>query len=552
MNMVIGNGVIANRFINYSAQTGYLIFAGTGDNSVPGDERETEEEEAAIRHALSQSNEATIVYFSTCSILDERTNNTAYVQHKMRMEQLIQDSAKKYLILRLPQILGLSNTKSSLVDFLVDSIHDNKPFDLWQHAEENIIDIDDVHAIVAEILKTKIYLNKVINVANKNKVSILEIIHNIEIFLGKKADYQVVDEGSKIDIDISEIQPITAKLKIDFNENYINNSLKKYFGHLIAPPKLISIIVPTFNNEDGINEFYRRTKAVLNLLAPRFDHEIIFVNDFSSDKTAQEIEYLAQVDPEVKLINFSRNFGNQIGITAGIDYSHGDIAVVIDDDLQDPPEIIVNLIAKWDQGYKVVYGVRPKRQGVSALFKIVAKLYYKVIAALSETDIPKDTGDFRLIDKVVIDALKTMREKNRYYRGMVAWVGFPQVGVFYERDKRYAGTSTFTFKKYVDFAVNGLTSFTDKPLYFSSLAGLFITAISFLLMLLLVVSKIIDPSISIRGWTSLTVIVLFFGGIQLLSTGILGIYISKISREVKNRPLYIVEHTKNIEQLKDE
>ena len=189
---------------------------------------------------------------------------------------------------------------------------------------------------------------------------------------------------------------------------------------------------------------------------------------------------------------------------------------------------------------------------MSALFKIVAKLYYKVIAALSETDIPKDTGDFRLIDKVVIDTLKTMREQNRYYRGMVAWVGFPQVGVFYERDKRYAGTSTFTFKKYVDFAINGLTSFTDKPLYFSSLAGLFITAISFLLMLLLIVSKIIDPSISIRGWTSLTVIVLFFGGIQLLSTGILGIYISKISREVKNRPLYIVEHTKNIEQLKDE
>ena len=335
MNMVIGNGVIANRFINYSAQKDYLIFAGSGDNSVAGDE----EEEATIQHALSQSSEATVVYFSTCSILDERKNNTAHVQHKMRMEQLIQDSAKKYLILRLPQILGLSNTKSSLVDFLVDSIHDNKPFDLWQHAEENIIDIDDVHAIVAEILKTKIYLNKVINVANKNKVSILEIIHNIEIFLGKKADYQVVDEGSKIDIDISEIRPITAKLKIDFNENYINNSLKKYFGHLIAPPKLISIIVPTFNNEDGINEFYRRTKAVLNLLAPRFDHEIIFVNDFSSDKTAQEIEYLAQVDPEVKLINFSRNFGNQIGITAGIDYSHGDIAVVIDDDLQDPPEI---------------------------------------------------------------------------------------------------------------------------------------------------------------------------------------------------------------------
>ena len=550
--MVIGNGVIANRFIDYSAQTEYLIFAGSVNNSLTADDGEIQEEEATIRQALSQSDEATIVYFSTCSILDEEIINTPYVQHKVRMEKLIQNSERKYLIFRLPQILGLSNAKYSLIDFLVDSIHDNKPFNLWQCAEKNMIDIDDVHAIVQEILTTKLYFNKVINVANTNKVSVLEIVHIIENFLGKKADYRMIDKGSRIDINISEIQPVIGNLKIDFNEDYINNSLKKYFGHLIAPPKLLSIIVPTFNNEHGISEFYRRTKAVMNLLAPRFDHEIIFVNDFSSDKTAQKLEYLAQVDPEVKLINFSRNFGNQIGITAGIDYSHGDIAVVIDDDLQDPPEIIVNLISKWDQGYKVVYGVRPKRQGVNALFKIVAKLYYKVITALSETDIPKDTGDFRLIDKVVIDTLKTMREKNRYYRGMVAWVGFPQVGVFYERDKRYAGTSTFTFKKYVDFAVNGLTSFTDKPLYFSSLAGLFITAISFLLMLLLIVSKIIDPSISIRGWTSLTVIVLFFGGIQLLSTGILGVYISKISREVKNRPLYIVEHTKNIEQLKDE
>jgi hypothetical protein len=225
---------------------------------------------------------------------------------------------------------------------------------------------------------------------------------------------------------------------------------------------------------------------------------------------------------------------------------------VIDDDLQDPPEIILNLISKWDKGYKVVYGVRPNRQGVNPLFKLTAKLYYRVIGSLSETKIPKDTGDFRLIDRVVIESLKKMKEENRYYRGMVAWVGYPQVGVIYERDKRYAGVSTFSFKKYVNFALNGLTSFTEKPLYFSSLAGLFITSISFVLAVILIVSRIIDPTVTIRGWTSLTVIILFFGGIQLLSTGILGVYISKIYREVKGRPLYIVESSVNIKHRSDD
>jgi dolichol-phosphate mannosyltransferase len=313
-----------------------------------------------------------------------------------------------------------------------------------------------------------------------------------------------------------------------------------------VPAKILSVIVPTYNEEQGIEEFYFRTKNVLKLLTPRFEHEIVFVNDDSTDNTLQKLDLLAAADRSVKIISFSRNFGNQIGITAGIDFSAGDVAIIIDDDLQDPPEIMLNLIAKWDKGYKVVYGVRPKRRGVNPLFKLIAKVYYRVIGGLSETKIPKDTGDFRLMDRVVIEALKKMKEENRYYRGMVAWVGFPQIGVNYERDKRYAGVSTFSFRKYANFALNGLTAFTEKPLYFSSLVGLTITSISFMLALVLVVSKIIDPSVSIRGWTSLIVVILFFGGIQLMTIGILGIYISKIYREVKGRPLYIVEKTTNI------
>jgi dolichol-phosphate mannosyltransferase len=270
------------------------------------------------------------------------------------------------------------------------------------------------------------------------------------------------------------------------------------------------------------------------------------VNDYSTDKTGEKLDELASSDKTVKVINFSRNFGNQYGIAAGLDYSIGDIAIIIDDDLQDPPEVMLNLISKWDDGYKVVYGVRPKRRGVNPLFKIMARMYYRVINSLSETDIPKDTGDFRLLDRVVINMLRNMKEENRYYRGMVAWVGFPQVGVLYERDKRFQGVSTFSFRKYVTFALSGLTSFTDKPLYVSFVVGLLITAVSFVFASSFIFQKLIDSSYTIRGWTSLAVIVLFFCGVQLLSIGVLGVYLSKIYREVKDRPLYIVESTKNL------
>lgn len=552
MSMVIGNGVIANRFIDYSLQSKYLIFAGSVNSSAIKDENIILEEEASLRNALSNHPDITFVYFSTCSALDRDLAHTPYVQHKIRMENLIQELSKNFMILRLPQLLGLSDAKSSLVNYLFDAISTQKHFELWKDSQKNIIDIDDVHEIVGEILRRKICHNKIINIASTRQISVLELVRNIENFVGCSAKYALVKKGTAYNIDVSDINLIISELNINFDDNYISKSLKKYFGHIVGPSKLISVIVPTFNEENGIEEFYRRTKNVLNILAPRFGHEIIFVNDFSTDMTLQKLELIAKIDHNLKIINFSRNFGNQVGITAGIDFSRGDIAVVIDDDLQDPPEIVLNLIAKWDKGFKIVYGVRPKRKGVNLLFKLAAQVFYRMISALSDTKIPNDTGDFRLIDRTVIEVLKKIKEENRYYRGLVAWVGFSQIGVMYERDSRYAGVSTFSFKKYVNFAFNGLTSFTEKPLFFSSLAGLFITSISFVLALILIISKIIDPSISIQGWTSLTVIILFFGGIQLLSIGILGIYISKIYREVKGRPLYIVESTRNIEIFNNE
>jgi dolichol-phosphate mannosyltransferase len=551
MSMVIGNGVIANRFIDYSLQESYLIFAGCVNDSAIQDERLIEEEEQKVKDALLKYTAKCFVYFSTCSIQDPTVAHTSYVQHKARMEELVRKSSKDFLIFRLPQLMALSDAKSSLVNYLVDAISSLNNFKIWKNACKNIIDIDDVHEIVGEILRRKNALNRIINIASVHQTPVLSLVNDIEGFLARTGNYELVDKGTSYEIDIAEIRPILQHLNIDFGESYIPNSLVKYYGHLKQAPKLLSVIVPTYNEEHGIEEFYRRTKNVLSRISPRFDHEFIFVNDFSADNTYSKLRSIAAADSTVKIVNFSRNFGNQIGITAGIDFSSGNIAIIIDDDLQDPPEVIINLIAKWDKGYKVVYGVRPNRKGVNPFFKLAAKFYYRIIGVLSDTKIPNDTGDFRLIDRVVIETLKKMKEENRYYRGMVAWVGFPQIGVEYERDKRFAGVSTFSFNKYVKFAINGLTSFTEKPLYFSSLAGLLITISSFFLALFLIISRILDPAVSIRGWTSIIVVVLFFGGIQLLSIGVLGIYIGKIYREIKGRPLYIVEETINIERKKD-
>jgi polyisoprenyl-phosphate glycosyltransferase len=537
MNMIIGEGVIFNRFIDYSLQSKYFIIAGAVNESTINDEAKIFEEESSIATALTEHADSTIIYFSSCRILDSDVQQTQYVRHKLRMEKLIQRSATHYFIFRLPQVMGLSDAKNGFISYFVNAVVNHEKL--------------EIHEIVNEILRQDILINKIINIASPRQTDILQLVRDIEAFTGCTADCKLVNKGSEYHIDISDIQSILVDLKLDFGKNYLRSSLRKYFQHLISAPKRLSIIVPTYNEEQGIEEFYRRTKYVLERLRPRFEYEFIFVNDCSSDRTLAVLESIALKDGAVKLIDFSRNFGNQIAITAGIDYHCGDAAIIIDDDLQDPPEIILNLIAKWDKGYKVVYGVRPKRQGVNPFFNFTARWYYRVIGNLSDINIPADTGDFRLIDRVVLNSLKAIREESRYYRGLVSWVGFPQVGVVYHRDKRFAGVSTFSFRKYVNFAINGLTSFTEKPLFFSSLAGLVITMVSFVLALILIANKIIDPSFSIQGWTSLVVVALFFGGIQLFSIGILGVYIGKIYRQVKGRPLYIVASTKNIGDQSD-
>jgi len=458
--MIIGKGVIANRFVDYSLQSSCFLFIGEMNDLTIENSMVFDDEEKDLKLALLENAEAVFVYFSSCYILDEGGENGECYQHKLRMEQMVQKNAKHFLIVRLPDVFGVGGEVSLTALNVFDAINDGKEFDILEHEYKNIIDVDDVYDIVGELLKQKVCLNEIVNVASLCQTPVLKIVQLIENFIDKKAKYKLLSEGEKCDVDVSRIKPIVNDLEIEFNDTYFERILEKYYSHFIAPPQVISIIVPTYNEEHGINEFYRRTKNVLAAIAPRFEHEIIFVNDFSTDSTYKKLQQISKNDPDVKLVNFSRNFGNQIGITAGIDYSQGDLAVVIDDDLQDPPEVILNLIAKWDKGYKVVYGVRPRREGVNPFFKIAAKFYYRLIGSLSDTEIPNDTGDFRLMDKVVIDTLKDIKEENRYYRGLVAWVGFSQTGVVYDRDKRYAGESTFSFKKYVNFAVNGLTSFT--------------------------------------------------------------------------------------------
>jgi glycosyltransferase involved in cell wall biosynthesis len=550
MNMAIGYGAIADRFAAYALQSSCVIYAGSIHNSRVTDTSEIAREEDSIRSALAATNSSTLfVYFSSCSIDDQSQAQSPYVAHKKRMEQLIQSSASKYLIFRLPQLLALSDDKNSLVNLLVTAITTGKHFELWQDASRNFIDIDDVYSIAHRIISGKVHSNRIINIASPVSTAVPDFVGLLEGYFGRSGSYERVTRGGgNYSLDTSAIDGVIAELGINFGPGYLLTAVDKYFRHLIKTAPLLSVIVPTYNQEHGIDEFYRRTKAILVQLQPRFDHELVFVNDFSGDNTYLKLRNLAALDPAVKIVNFARNFGNQIAITAGVEYCRGDLAVIIDDDLQDPPEVILDFLAKWSDGFKVVYGVRPKRQGVNPLFKLVAKFYYRTISALSDTNIPNDTGDFRLIDKVIIDQLRLMKEENRYYRGMVAWVGFRQTGCVYERDRRYAGESNFSFKKYVSFALNGLTSFTDKPLYFSSLFGFIITAVAFVLAVYLVVSKILNPEISIRGWTSLMTLTMFFGGIQLFSIGILGVYISKIYREVKQRPLFIVSELVNVDQ----
>jgi dolichol-phosphate mannosyltransferase len=292
-----------------------------------------------------------------------------------------------------------------------------------------------------------------------------------------------------------------------------------------------------YNEEEVIEETYRRLKKVMDQSGESY--ELLFINDGSRDRSAEIIAGLAESDETVRLVDFSRNFGHQIAVTAGMDYAQGQAVVIIDADLQDPPEVIPRMLEKWREGYDVVYGKRIRRQGETAFKKVTAYLYYRFLNLLTNGNIPKDTGDFRLIDRKVCDAMKQLPEKNRFLRGMINWVGFRQAAVEYVRDERWAGETKYPLKKMLKFAADGIFSFTYKPLKLATYIG-FILSTSGFLYLLYVLYLRLFTSRTLTGWASIIAVNLVFNGITLVILGIIGEYVGRIYEEVKGRPLYIV------------
>ena len=300
----------------------------------------------------------------------------------------------------------------------------------------------------------------------------------------------------------------------------------------------LSIIIPIYNEEQILPELHERlSKAALQITE---DYELIFVNDGSRDGSLYGLMQIAEKDAKSFYINFSRNFGHQIAVTAGIDNCSGDVVVIIDGDLQDPPELIPELYKKHKEGFEVVYARRESREGESFFKKFTAKMFYRTLRNLTSVDIPLDTGDFRLIDRKIVDCLKQMPEQNKFLRGQIAWLGFNQTAVYFNRDKRKYGKSGYPLSKMLKFAMDGITSFSDKPLGFVTRAGFIISGLSFLVILYAIFAHFVLNH-TITGWTSLIVSSMFIGGVQFISIGIIGEYISRINKNVLDRPLYIIK-----------
>jgi len=298
-----------------------------------------------------------------------------------------------------------------------------------------------------------------------------------------------------------------------------------------------SIVVPVFNEEEVLTEFYKRITSVMDKLVEPY--EIIFVNDGSNDGSLELMKTLHSQDNRVKIINFSRNFGHQIAITAGLDYASGEAVITIDADLQDPPEVIPSLIDKWKEGFDVAYGIREKRAGESFLKLCTASVFYRFLRRITDTDIPTDAGDFRLMSRKVVDSLKNIRERNRFVRGLVSWVGFPQIGVNYRREKRFAGCTKYPLRKMLKFAIDGISSFSFLPLRIASYGGFVISGVGLIYAIYVIFVKLFTTKM-VPGWASIMVAILFLGGVQLIAIGIIGEYIARIGQETKQRPLYII------------
>ena len=299
----------------------------------------------------------------------------------------------------------------------------------------------------------------------------------------------------------------------------------------------ISVIIPIHNEEGNLIALHQRLTEVMQKMPGIY--ELLFVNDGSTDRSLVMIRELAQKDAHVRYIDLSRNFGHQIAVSAGLDHCIGEAVVIIDADLQDPPELIADLYQRHKEGFEVVYARRRSRKGESALKKWTAKLFYRILRRLTNIDIPVDTGDFRIMDRKVVAVLKQMPEQNKFLRGQISWAGFRQTFVEYDRDERLSGKTSYTYAKMIRFALDGITAFSEAPLRFITMAGFFVSFVAFLLIIYAMLSYFFSPGYQ-AGWASQMISMLFIGGIQLIGIGIIGEYLARIGANVRQRPLYVV------------
>ena len=299
---------------------------------------------------------------------------------------------------------------------------------------------------------------------------------------------------------------------------------------------MYSIVAPAINEEDTLPHFYERVVAVMEQVGEPF--EVVLINDGSSDGTLRAMRALHERDPRVRVVDFSRNFGHQIAISAGLDYARGDAVIILDSDLQDPPEVIPQLIARCKAGVEVVYAQRARRTGETRFKLLTAAAFYQLIARITSVQIPRDTGDFRLLDRRVVDTLVTMREHHRFMRGLSAWVGFRQEAVQYDRQERFAGATKYPLRKMIRFALDAITAFSYAPLQLATSFGFILAALSLVGIVIAIIVRVFGGAIQGQGTT--LIVVLFLGGIQLIFLGIIGEYLGRIYDEVRARPLYIV------------
>ncbi len=303
-------------------------------------------------------------------------------------------------------------------------------------------------------------------------------------------------------------------------------------------PYTLSLVVPVYNESAGIRAFHERATKALEAL-PGAGWELIYVDDGSADDSFAQLSAFAEREPRVRVVKLSRNFGHQIAITAGLDRATGDCAVVIDSDLQDPPEVVGRMVDKWREGFDVVYGVRSKRKGEGPLKLLTASVFYRLLDRITGIRIPVDVGDFRLMSRRALRELNQLREKDRFVRGLVSWIGFPQAGVEYERDERVAGETKYPYRKMFKFALDGITSFSTAPLKLATWLGYATSFLAFLYLASVFVQRAMG--ITVQGWATIMVALLFLGGVQLICLGIMGEYVGRVFNEIKPRPIYVVE-----------